>query len=277
LRKKWNIQDEIKPLSFATPCGIWGMYKADDKKKIEQTEQSRSRIIEKFCLELYENNAPRDPAFERIYRPTPEERRKFLQDYPDAIEYIAATDCIMFIYKPVRKEPATQFVTMDNGTQKEYYRPPFTVPELMKLGDDLAIQCEYPNMTVSLNNYAKGVAYACITLQKRIDHAEATYRQLRFRWNIQEDEKPLQSALPFKMLESNDTSEEIDAIERKRTRKLDQFVQTYYKNGVPKDPALEAIYRPTAEQRRKLFADDPNHVENIAATDCIMFVKKAVG
>lgn len=174
----------------------------------------------------------------------------------------------------------TFFVTQD-GVTKEYYRAQFGLCELLRAGRQLAKECKYPNdITASIEAYQSGVAYACITFRKRIDHAQKTYLELGKKWSIPV-QKPLSFAVPLKAFGTlascfgygYDSDAKIEQMEKHRDEVFAKFIQDSHDNGMPADPAIARIYRPTPDERVKLIGLDP---EYIAATDCVMFVYKEV-
>ncbi len=179
--------------------------------------------------------------------------------------------------KPDKK---TFSVVIQGGSTKEYYRSQLTIPSLLTIGKDLADSCAYPDLNAHLFKYSNNMAYASITFQKWIDHAKIAYDELCRIYKVPPEKRvdlaSLNYAVHLEPLTTPSTSKEIEHWERIRTERFKIFFNKASINGLPADPALESIYRPTIEERIALHAGEPNLLAYIACTDCLIFAYKEV-
>jgi hypothetical protein len=179
--------------------------------------------------------------------------------------------------KPDKK---TFSVVIQGGSTKEYYRSQLTIPSLLKIGKDLADACAYPDLNAHLFKYSNNMAYASITFQKWIDHAKIAYDELCRIYKVPPEKRvdlaSLNYAVHCEPLTTPSTSVEIEHWERIRTERFNIFFNKASINGLPADPALKSIYRPTIEERLALLKGHPNLYEYAACTDCIIFAYKRV-
>lgn len=95
LVKKWDIQ-ERKPLSDFTPLLDPFTRKATNEEidaLVEYRKKLLNAVVEQLCDE---NGVPLDPCIEKIFVPTPEERRDLFKIPPEGI---VQSDAIYFMFK----------------------------------------------------------------------------------------------------------------------------------------------------------------------------------
>jgi len=233
---------------------------------------SQASVISEPCLQVVESSLATSAGgqiVESITRTAIEGNPALFQEAEEALCSLHA--------KP---SGATFFVSLADGTQKEYYRSAYGLQTFLSAGQKLASACNYPtDITASLEQHMNGKTYACITFRKRIDHAQITYRELRKRWHVEEAQKALTFAVPFpsgnwKMLFDNESKAK--QLEKARILAIKEFCKELHVDNVPRDPAFERIYRPSYDQRRQLLEGCPDAIEYIAATDCVLFLYKPV-